>query len=161
MLDLAWHLLGQPKPATVFATTYQKFTDLAPQSINMDVEDSGFALLRFEGGKSLELAVSWTLNQPPQQKGMLCRLYGDKGAVDVYSPQGATIFRNFNERGEAKSTPLAPPRVTGHAAMMRHFRECILGKATPSVGAAEGVALMQMMDAIYRSAQTGKSVEVK
>src|SRR5262245_35906152 len=50
MLDLAWHLLGQPKPTTVSAATYQKFKDLAPQNINMDVEDSAFALLRFEGG---------------------------------------------------------------------------------------------------------------
>src|SRR5262245_20818921 len=33
MLDLAWHLLGQPKPTTVFATTYQKFKDLSPQNI--------------------------------------------------------------------------------------------------------------------------------
>ena len=44
---------------------------------------------------------------------------------------------------------------------MRHFRECILGKAQPLIGPAEGVVLMQMIDAVYKSARTGKSVEVK
>ena len=44
---------------------------------------------------------------------------------------------------------------------MRHFSECILGKATPIIGAREGVQLMQMLDAIYKSAERGKSVEIK
>jgi predicted dehydrogenase len=161
MLDLAWHLLGQPKPASVFAATYHKFADTAPKQIKMDVEDSAFALIRFEGGKSLELSASWAFNQPPQQQGTLCRVYGDKAAVDVYTPGGAVIFRNFDGEGKAKSTPLPPPRVAGHAALMRHFRECIVGKATPLIGAKEGVVLMQMIDGIYRSAETGKSVEIK
>jgi predicted dehydrogenase len=42
--------------------------------------------------------------------------------------------------------------------MMRHFRDCILGKSKPMIGAAEGVTLMEMIDAIYRSAESGKSV---
>jgi predicted dehydrogenase len=161
MLDLAWHLLGQPRPMSVFATVYHKFKDLAPKQINMDVEDSAFALIRFEGGRSLELSASWAFNQPPQQQGTLCRIYGDKAALDVYTPGGAVIFRNFDGNGHAKSTPLPPPRVSGHAALMRHFRECILGKATPLIGPKEGVTLMQMVDAIYRSAETGRSAEIK
>lgn len=161
MLDLAWHLLGEPKPAATFAVTYRKFGDLLEKPKSMDVEDSSFALLRFADGKSIELAASWALNQPPQQAGTLCRLYGDKGAVDVYTPQGATIYRNFDERGQAKSTPLRPPNNTGHPAMMRHFRECIVKKAKPMIGGAEGITLMRMIDAIYRSAEAGRSVEVK
>jgi predicted dehydrogenase len=161
MLDLAWDLLGQPRPASVFATTHHHFKELAPQNIPMNVEDSGFALLKFDGGKTLELSASWVLNQPPQQQGTMCRVYGDKGAIDVYSSGGSVIYRNFNDKGEAKPTSLPPPRVTGHAALMRHFRECILGKSTPMVGGPEGVVLMQMIDAIYRSARTGKSIDMK
>jgi predicted dehydrogenase len=161
MLDLAWHLLGEPRPTSAFASTYHKFKDLAPQNIKMDVEDSAFALLRFEGGKSLELSASWVFNQPPQQQGTICRVFGDKGAIDVYSSSGSVIYRNFNDKGEAKGSPLPPPRVVGHAALMRHFRECILGKATPMIGGREGVVLMQIIDAIYKSARTGRSVELK
>ena len=45
--------------------------------------------------------------------------------------------------------------------MMRHLRDCLLGKEKPSIGAEQGVVLMQMIDAIYKSAASGKSVEVK
>jgi predicted dehydrogenase len=125
------------------------------------VDDAAFALLRFDGGKTLELAASWALNQPPQQQGIVCRLYGDKGALDVYTPGGAVLYRNFSSKGDAKAAPLKPPRVVGHTSLMRHFRDCISGKSQPLIGAGEGLSLMQMIDAMYRSAESGKSVEVK
>ena len=71
------------------------------------MEDAGFALIRFEGGKSLELAASWAINQPPQQQGTVCRVYGDKGAVEVYTRQGPVLYRSFAPNGEAKETPEA------------------------------------------------------
>jgi predicted dehydrogenase len=160
MLDLAWHLLGQPRPASVYAAVHQKFASQSRGHGAYNVDDSAFALLRFEGGRSLELAASWALNQPPQQQGIVCRLHGDKGVVDVYTPNGAVLYRGFSTTGESKASPLKPPRVTGHAAMMRHFRDCINGKASPSAGPNEGLALMQMIDAMYRSAATGKSVDL-
>lgn len=161
MLDLAWCLMGEPKPQSVFATTYRRFAHALPKTAKIDVEDSSFALLRFDGGKSVELAASWALNQPPQQQGTLCRLFGDKGAIDVYTPQGATLYRNFDDRGQSKTAPLKPPTTTGHAALMRHFRDCIVKGAKPQIGGPEGTLLMRIIDAIYRSAETGKSVEIK
>jgi predicted dehydrogenase len=161
MLDLAWYLLGQPKPVGAYGTTYQKFRSIVAADRTYDVEDAAFALVRFEGGKSLELATSWALNQPPQQQGNLVRIFGDKAAVDVYTKDGATIYRDFNERGDSKSSVLKPPRVVSHPALMRHFKECVNGKAKPIIGAREGVMLMQMLDGIYRSAGTGKSVEIR
>jgi predicted dehydrogenase len=153
ILDLSWCLLGQPSPETAFATIHSRF--------GLEVEDAAFALIRFEGGKSIELATSWSINQPPHQQGTSCRLFGDHAMIDVYTPHGATIYRQFNEKGEAKATPLKPPKVQGHLALIRHFRQCILGEATPSIGPAEGVTLMRLVDAIYKSAATGKSVAVK
>jgi predicted dehydrogenase len=160
-LDLAWYMLGQPKPTSAFGVTHQRFAELAPKEIKYDVDDAAFALIRFEGGRSLELSTSWAFNQPPQQQGTFCRVHGDKGAVDVYTPNGAIIYRNFDAKGEAKPTPLKPPKTVLHAALMRHFRECILGKVQPIIGAAEGVQLMAMLDGIYRSGESGKSVEIK
>jgi predicted dehydrogenase len=150
VLDLAWWILGQPKPLSVLASVHRRF--------GLEVEDAGFALIRFDGGKSIELAAGWAINQPPQQQGTGCRLFGEQGMVDVYTPQGAMIYRSFNEKGEAKATALKPPKVQGHVAMIRHFRQCILGQATPLVGPVDGVLLMRMMDAIYKSAANGKSV---
>jgi predicted dehydrogenase len=160
LLDLAWFLLGQPKPLTVFGVGYQKFKSLVDPKRVFDVEDSSFAIVKFEGNKSIELASSWALNQPPQQQGTLCRMFGEQGALDVYTPQGATIYRSFNDKGEGKATPLKPPKTIGHTALIRHFKDCILGKSQPTIGVKEGVVLMDVIDAIYKSAETGKSVNV-
>ncbi len=158
VLDLAWYMLGQPKPISAFGVTHQRFKDTVAGEVKFDVDDAAFALLRFEGGRSLELGTSWAMNQPPQQQGMFCRLNGDKGAVDVYTPNGAMIYRSFDAKGESKPTPLKPPKTVLHPALMRHFRECIVGKAQPIIGPAEGSQLMAMIDAIYKSSESGKSV---
>jgi predicted dehydrogenase len=166
MLDLGYDLLGRPKPASVFATTGEWMKSQAPPApghagSKFDVEDTFSALIRFEGGKSLELAATWAMNQPPQHNGTVCRLHGDKGAIDVYTRQGPVLYRNFAHNGHAKETLMKMPKVVNYHAMMRHFREAIAGKAKPLVGPAEGASLMAMIDAIYRSAATGRSVDVK
>ena len=161
MLDLAWSLLGQPRPLTVFSLSHQRFRDAAPAGPTYDVEDAGFALVRFEGGKSLELSASWAINQPPRQQGTACRVYGDKGAVEVYTPQGPLLYRGFSPKGEAKETPLKLPKVVHYPAMMRHLKRCIQTGERPVVGPAEGSTLMNIVDAIYKSAETGRSAEVK
>lgn len=160
MLDLAWSFLGQPQPIGVFAHTGRRLSG-SNESAAFDVEDIGFALLRFEGGKSLELAASWAINQPPQMQGTLCRVHGDKGALEVYRSDGPALYQKFGVNHEPKETVLKLPKLIHHAALMRHFRQCIQGQATPIIGPADGLKLMQMMDAIYKSAVTGRSVELK
>jgi predicted dehydrogenase len=161
MLDLAWALLGQPRPTSVYAVLHDRLKDAAPTARTVDVEVSGFALLRFAGGKSLELSASWAINQPPRQQGTALRVYGDKGAVEVYTPQGPLLYRGFGPKGEAKETPLKLPKVVHYPAMMRHLKRCIQAGEKPLVGPAEGATLMAMIDAIYKSAEAGRSIEVK
>ena len=161
MLDLAWSLLGQPRPLTAFAVTHHRFRDAAPTGPTYDVEDAAFALVRFEGGKSLELSASWAINQPPRQQGTACRVYGDAGAVELYTPQGPLLYRGFGPKGEAKETPLKLPKVVHYPAMMRHLKRCIQAGERPVVGGPEGITLMYVLDAVYKSAEGGKSVEVK
>jgi predicted dehydrogenase len=159
MLDLGWHLLGQPRPVSAFGATHGRFGSLV-NGQTYDVDDSAFAIVRFEGGKSLELAASWALNQPPQQNGTACRVHGTAGAIEVYTPAGAVIYRDFDAKGECKENPLKPPKTVHHVALARHFKDCIAGRATAIVGGQEGVTLMEMVEGIYKSGSTGKSVQL-
>jgi predicted dehydrogenase len=161
MLDLGWFLLDRPQGATVFAVNHQRFKEAVAAGLPYDVEDAAFALVRFADGKSLELACSWAINQPPQQDGAMCRMYGTGGAIEVYTPQGPILYRNFDAKGQAKATPLRGPKVVHHAALVRQFRQAILGNGPAECGAAEGAALMRLIEGIYKSAATGKSAEVK
>ncbi|HEX4796622.1 MAG TPA: Gfo/Idh/MocA family oxidoreductase [Humisphaera sp.] len=161
MLDLAWHLMGQPRPTSVYAITNRRFRDAAPAEVKYDVEDAASILMRFDGDKSLELDVTWAINQPPRRQGTVCRLHADQGAIEVYTPHGPVLYRKFGAKGEANEAPLKTPKVIGYHAMMRNFRACIAGTSKPVFGAGDGVALMQMIEAIYKSAASGKSVEIR
>jgi len=153
MLDLAWFLLGQPAPQSAYGMTHRKLA-------NFEVEDAGFAMVRFEGGKSLELAASWALNQPPQQNGTACRIHGTAGAIEVYTPNGAVLYRDFDDKGDCKENPLKPPKLIHHVALVRHFKDCIAGRATPEIGGPEGIALMKIVEGIYKSSEKGKSIQL-
>ncbi len=160
MLDLAWFLLGRPSPLTAVAIAHRQYADLAAGAAVHDVEDSATALLRFDGGVSVELACAWAINQSPGQNGALCRLHGQQGALEVYTPHGPVLHRGFDAKGHSKSTALKVPKLAGHPALARHFRDCILGKDQPAPGPADGVILMQIIDAIYKSIETGRSVNI-
>jgi len=161
MFDLGWSLAGCPRPLTVFARTHAGFTvasNAKPSS--KAVEDSAFALVAFEGGGSMELACSWAINQPPEQEGVTCRVYGSEGSINTYTPQGAVLYRP-GDGATMKATPLKAPKMIHHGALMRHVRECVLSKCEPTPGPADGVVLMQVIEAMYRSADSGKSETVK
>jgi predicted dehydrogenase len=81
--------------------------------------------------------------------------------VEVYTPHGPQLFRNFGPKGDAKETPLKLPKVVHYPAMMRHLKRCMTAGEKPLVGPAEGLTLMSIIDSIYKSAESGKSVEVK
>src|ERR1700749_3438730 len=60
-IDAAWYLMGNPKPRTVSAQTYQKFPQLVKTPV-FDVEDSAYGMIRFENGASILFEVSWAAN---------------------------------------------------------------------------------------------------
>lgn len=153
MIDLLSHLIGG-KVASVYAVAHGRLAQLP-------VEESANLLLRFESGASAELSVAWAINQPPSQAGTMCRLNGETGSLDVYTPQGPVMHRGFDESGKSKATPMKQPKLAGYTAMLRHFKECIAGKAQPAIGPEAGVELMTVIEAAYRSIESGRVVEVK
>ena len=44
--------------------------------------------------------------------------------------------------------------------MMKHFKDCIAGKSKPQIGAERAQTLMEILHAIYKSHETGKSVSL-
>lgn len=153
MIDLLTHLIGSDV-THVSAVSHCCVTGLP-------VEEFVHGLLRFESGASAEVSVSWAMNQIPSQAGTTCRIHAQRAALDIYTPQGPVIYRGFENAGQGKPTPMKQPRVAGYPALFRHFKECIQGKTQPLVGAEAGVKLMQLAEALYRSIETGKTIEIK
>jgi predicted dehydrogenase len=79
----------------------------------------------------------------------------------VYLHGGPMLYRNFGPRGEAKESPLKLPKLVLYPALMRQFRAAINEGAPVSPSADEAITLMNMIDAIYKSASSGRSVDVR
>jgi predicted dehydrogenase len=153
MIDLLTHLMAS-KITSVYAVAHARLAQLP-------VEEAANLILRFESGASADLSVAWAINQPPSQAGTLCRLNGETGALDVYTPQGPVMHRGFDDAGKSKATPMKQPKLAGYAAMLRHFKDCIQGKAQPLIDAGAGVELMNIAEAVYKSIETGRAVDVR
>ena len=151
LCDLLLSLAGGAAVRSVFATGHGN-------TAGVDVEEAGTIVLKLDGGATLELSVSWSLNQPPSQAGTTCRIACEQAAIDLYTPNGPVLYRQFDDAGNAKAAAMKQPQTVGHVAMLRHFKNCVLGKEKPISGPADGVRLMVLAEAIYKSLYSGKVV---
>jgi predicted dehydrogenase len=151
-LDCAWWLMGTPKPVSVSGSTYHKFQHLVPKGTNFDVDDSAFALIKFDNEATLILECSWALNLPG---GSAIQVAGTKGGTEL-SPMTFFLERD----GIQLDVTPQVPQTDSFAGQTNHFVECIQQRKTPIMSAEHGVQLMQMLDGIYKSSATGREVRI-
>ena len=152
-LDRAWYLMGNPNPVAVFGSAYLKFRAQVPKEINFDVDDGAFALVKFENGATLMLETTWAYNLPNESA---VQISGDRGGarldpLTIYTEQDGTVV------DIAPTIPDNQPFV----AQVAHFVECARTGQTPIAFAAQGTQLMQMLDGIYKSSETGRMVAIR
>ncbi|MDP6018963.1 MAG: Gfo/Idh/MocA family oxidoreductase [Candidatus Latescibacteria bacterium] len=152
-LDQAWWLMGTPKPVSVTGAAYSKFAHVVPKGNTFDVDDAAFSLIRFANEATLILECSWALNLPG---GGGIHLAGTKGGAEL-SP-----LRIYTERrGVQEDITPDVPKLDAFAGQTDHFAECIQTGKTPLMSGEQGVQLMQMLDGIYKSAETGREVRLR
>ena len=151
VLDQAWFLMGNPKPVTVSGSVYNKFPELT------GTDDSTFAFIRFEGGHSLQVEAAWVLAQPKDIQDV--HIYGTKGGarldddtLDLYTvgTEGAATLSPKFARGQAAS----------FVAMAKDFNQAVRSGGETRTSAGQGVLLMAMLEAVYRSGKAGREIEV-
>lgn len=160
-LDLIWWLMGCLKPVEAFGATYAKFGPSGkgatgwtgtPSPEVFDVEDFALGTIKFENGASVILDNAWAAFVDKEVIGM--RLCGTKGGATLWP------FRIcYEENGEIISkTPDLTDVNSGN--QFKHFINCILNNKQPISTIQQGVTVLKMLDAIYRSAESGGSVRL-
>ena len=162
VLDLTWWLMGCPEPDAVFGATFAKFGPYGrgqgswgtPQKGGtFDVEDLATALIRFKNGAVCHLDASWASHI--ERDVFYSQLMGTKGGASLEP------LRIFTDRhGVPEDFVPHAPSISGHLAEVEHFVECILKRKACIAPIEHGVAVMRMLDGIYRSAETGELVRV-
>ncbi len=164
-IDLALWLMGYPKPVWVLASTYNHIgTRLArEQGKKFDVEDMAVGLVKFDNGATLEVEASWAANIA-ENEFMETRLFGTKGGGIHRNVRETYEFESevYTERdGFQYDTKLHFPPGPALPNQYHHFIESILTDTPHIATGEEGFVVMELLDAIYESAATGRPVEVK
>jgi predicted dehydrogenase len=173
MLDLSLWMLGHPKPLTVTANLYAKFgprakglgtwgIDHFPAGARFDVDDLATAFIRFEGGITLLLEVSWAGHSTP---GHRLQIMGTEGGIEV-DPR--TFGRErpvhvfIEQDGELAEEELAidPAVGSSYQREIAAWLQAIEAGSSPLVAPEQAALAVQITEAIYQSAATGKEVAI-
>ena len=172
-IDLAWYMMGCPKPVSVSATAIYKIGDYRTEpkvdpvtgevsatnawsgaqvpDYVFDVEDSASGVFRFENGAQLLFETAWSFNGPVNNS---TQIAGDKAGF-TYEP-----FVLYKADGENVVQEEVKGDFAGgiFACEIDHFIECIRNDKTPSANIDEALWLQAMLMGIYESSRTGKEV---
>ncbi|MDP4118230.1 MAG: Gfo/Idh/MocA family oxidoreductase [Bacillota bacterium] len=169
VIDHTRYLMGNPKPVSVYATTFDKLKNRphiktksgwmpkgATTQDLCDVEDMATALIRYDNGAVTLLETSFSLNtQPSIQK----EIYGTKGGMSLEG--GLKIYSEMNDY-LVDITPvdlnLLINGTEPFEAEIKHFGDCVLSGTKCMANADDGIVVMKILEAIYKSAKTGHEV---
>lgn len=174
VLDLTLWILGNPRPVRVSAATYAA---LGPRGRGQwrggrfpfnpdrpyDVEDFATALIRFQDGMTLQLDASWAAYTGHGDEFGLS-LLGNDGGAEIHSKDYAQVG-TLRLYGEIDGAPtITEPKLIekpGHAEVLQHFVDSVLDGVPMSPSGQEGLDRVRLIEAIYRSAELGREVEVE
>ena len=158
IIDLAMYLMGNAKPVTVSGSTYTKFAHTACSK--MDVEDLAMGFIRFDNGACLQIEFSWASNISSDQ--MFVELRGTKSGSRMSGIDRK--FEIFTE--ECGVNANVCPDIDDYRGMqhhegnIRHFVDVINGKAEPDFTPEQGVNVVKILEALYKSAELGREIQL-
>lgn len=169
VIDLVRFLMGNPKPVSVYGATFKKLSDRknikgkkfyrassASENDICDVEDLATAMIRFDNGAVLSIEASFSLN-----------IKKDEGKIELFGTKGGAKLNPELELYSEINDYLADVSLDAETSLsfdglfaeeINHFVSCILD-GTPCISPAQdGIEIMAILDAIYKSAETGHEV---
>lgn len=170
VIDLVRYVAGNPKPVSAYGVTYGNLgpnratggqswvASSTGKKFNYDVEDFASALVRFDNGMTLAVEASFNLN-----------LKNDVGNIELFGTKaGAKIDPNIEFFSDMNGM-LVDIKPSSSTALnfdglfnreVAHFVDCVKNGNPCRATSDDGVAVMQILDAIYESAKTGQVVEI-
>lgn len=168
MIDLAIWLMGNPVPVAVSGCTYTKFADSEiSDSVHsafgekkadgvFDVEDLAMGFIRFDNGACLQIEFSWASNI--EKENGFVELRGTKAGVTFKSDELKIFTENCGVLADIEpQVKETPPE---HPKNIRHFINVIRGIEAPVFTPEQGVNMIKILEAMYKSAETGAEVRL-
>jgi len=149
MLDTALWLMKFPKVKSVSAVNYYQNT--------ADVEDSSFAMIKFENNATLSLEASWSLHREDDL--FYCNVYGTEGSsqinpLKIYKRMHGTLVNVTPQKMEKPANMFKRT----YEYELAHFIRAIQENINLLSSGSEAFERLKIADAVYKSARTGKEV---
>lgn len=168
-LDTVLYIMGYPQVHSVKGFTSNEIADLPykmkgvaggwvsadSNHYSYEVESLAGGLIRFKDGSNLYIKTSWALNTC--KPGVQIELCGTEGGA-MQNSDGVRLIRADESGYYLESTPVLREEFNMFDREMDHFVSCCLDKTQCIIKPEEGTGIMQIIDAIYTSAETGKEV---
>lgn len=182
MLDLSLWFMGNPRPVSVSGSVYYEFNDFMRESTgtDVDVEDLATAFIKLDNGATVVLDVSW-ISHIEESNLVYTQLFGTRGGAKISRGLGIGSDRReqmtintTTGKGPARATLIRHPEFhTMQAAQqgfMLHesfrgeiadFVDSVKAGRQPGATITHGLDILRVLDAIYRSAETGKEIDLR
>ena len=173
VIDLVRYISGNPKPVSVYGVTYQKLFDRKgaigkPKYLSSgatdhdicDVEDMASALIRFDNGMTMSVEAAFCLNIKENKSEI--ELFGTKGGANINPDVEIFSEQNHYLTNVSFDAPTALDFDGLFENEINHYVDCVIGKVEKCKSPAEdGIELMKILDAVYKSAETGHEIIIK
>ena len=139
----------------------------------LDVEDNSFGILRFTGGATAALDISYSVPQFfPAGRDLFISVRGTQGALSWSPAWGGTADEVFIVSdhpdyidGTVSTLQIGSRAVPGYGgisglAYLRETAEAILAGRRPEVTGIDGLRALEVVEALYESSETGRAVSV-
>ena len=170
MIDLAMWLMGNPKPVAVSGCTYCKFANSeAADSIHskhgdkvadgiFDVEDLAMGFIRFENGASMQIEFSWASNIEMEQRFVELRGTKSGASWSSYDEKLKIFTEEFGKTVDILPNVDNVNGMNGHEANLRHFADVLLNGTEPIFVPQQGINMIKILSAMYKSAEEGREI---
>jgi predicted dehydrogenase len=180
-LDLTLWLMDNYKPKSVSGSVFHKMGHL-PSAVEgnvfgpwdpetYEVEDSAFGMIKMENGATIYLESSWALNVRDSREAAttLCGTLGGAEILSGMSHPGEQLIYNGTRGGLLTEESISAgggvayfDGASGEPGDLeaRSFLQAIIQDKSPLVCPTQAFTVTQILEAIYKSAETGKEVQL-
>lgn len=162
-LDLSMWLLGEPAPIQVTGTTYNRLSKM-PDQLNQwgsfnhetfEVDDHVTAYIKFENGASMLFETSWSANIKDDEESV--SISGETGGIDLFPLE---VNQAKNGMLLSSKADWIPGEEDPGLPQALNFVNSCLGLEELVVKPQEALNVTKLIDAIYKSSETGESIRI-
>ena len=170
-LDRALFLMNYPQPITVSGSLFAKFgtrglglgswgVDFVPPAAGAryDVDDMGWAFVRFANGTALQFQVAWASHLAEQ---FYTEIYGTDGAASVGNKDSVELYTSLNGQQAKVQVEVPNDPLGSYPRLIENFVRHLDGDPTAEiVTPAQALTSVRIIDGILRSATECREVTV-